>query len=145
MFPRRAEIILVIGALWVCCYAVDAAATASPVDVDVNTTDVHATGVNATGVNASGVNTTGRIHAMYKQRRMGDERSKRRSVSGIVDAHGDSINVSREVKTKVVLMEDVLAARSAASGASTGGHFAPADQQQQLQRRNKAKKITLNV
>lgn len=49
----------------------------------------------------------------------------------------------KQVKTKVVLMEDVLAARAAASGISGGGHFAPADQQQQ--RRNKAKKITLNV
>jgi hypothetical protein len=142
MFARRAEIILVIGALWVCCYA--DAADVHTIDVNANATGMNASGVHATGVNATDVNATGRIHAMYKQRRMGDERSKRRSVSGIVDAHGDSINVSREVKTKVVLMEDVLAARSAASGASTGGHFAPADQQQQ-QRRNKAKKITLNV
>ena len=146
MFARRAEIILVIGALWVCCY-VDATSVPSLVDahavdahavdvhtvdvhtVDVHTADVHTpdahtpdahaadahaadahvadvnasasevdmTGMNATGVNAANVNATGRIHAMYKHRRMGDERSKRRSVPGIVDAHGDSINVSREV------------------------------------------------
>ena len=49
----------------------------------------------------------------------------------------------KQVKTKVVLMEDVLAARAAASGISSAGHFAPADQQQQ--RKSKAKKITLNV
>lgn len=73
---------------------------------------------------------------MYKQ----NVRKLRRSAPGITDAHGESINVSKEVKTTVVLMEDVVAARAAANL----NHFTPQGAAAEKKRRH-SKQITINV
>ena len=56
--------------------------------------------------------------AMYKTDRV----TTRRSAPGAVDAHGDTINVSNEVKTTVALMQDILAARGNAAAVENGGN-----------------------
>ena len=55
-------------------------------------------------------NTT-KMNAMYK---MDTVVSRRMTTGGVVDAHGDNINISRDLKTTVVLMQDVLAAKGKA-------------------------------
>ena len=56
------------------------------------------------------------MNAMYKTNSI----SSKVGTAGVVDAHGDNINVGMESKTTVALMEDVMAARAAAADTVRG-------------------------
>lgn len=60
------------------------------------------------------------VTPMYKTDRV--NRRRIAPAGGVVDAHGDNVNLSHEHKTTVALMQDILAARANTKAEESGGN-----------------------